>query len=192
MKIGEYIFRQIKATGVDHIFGIPGDFSLPLWRAVEAAGLQPIVVTHEPSAGFAADAYARLRGLGAALVTFGAGGLNMVNPIAQAFAERSPVLVVSGAPEIRDRDTDALLHHRVKTFESQVIVYREVTAATAVLEDPATALAEIDRVLATILERKRPGYRGGKNSLPGKSLTLCWPLHGPGRFGGGPKDGREC
>lgn len=158
MKIGEYIFRQIKARGVDHIFGIPGDFSLPLWRAVEAAGLQPIVVTHEPSAGFAADAYARLRGLGAALVTFGAGGLNMVNPIAQAFAERSPVLVVSGAPEIRDRDTDALLHHRVKTFESQVIVYREVTAATAVLEDPATALAEIDRVLATILERKRPGY----------------------------------
>ena len=158
MKIGEYLFRQIKARGVDHTFGIPGDFAIPLWSAQEAAGLQPVVVTHEPSAGFAADAYARLRGLGSALVTFGAGGLNMVNPIAQAFAERSPVLVVSGAPEIKDRDMDALFHHRVKTFESQVNVYREVTASVAVLHDPATALAEIDRVLATVLERKRPGY----------------------------------
>ncbi len=158
MKIGEYLFRQIKSSGVDHTFGIPGDFAIPLWRSQESAGLQPVVVTHEPSAGFAADAYARLRGLGVALVTFGAGGLNTVNAIAQAFAERSPVLVVSGAPEIKDRDTDALLHHRVKTFESQVNVYREVTASVAVLRDPSTALAEIDRVLATILEKKRPGY----------------------------------
>ncbi|MFQ5881005.1 MAG: alpha-keto acid decarboxylase family protein [Candidatus Methylomirabilales bacterium] len=158
MKIGEYLFRQVKAKGVDHTFGIPGDFSLPLWEAQEAAGLQPVVVSHEPSAGFAADAYARLRGLGVALVTFGAGGLNMVNPIAQAYAERSPVLVLSGAPEIRDRDLDALLHHRVKTFESQFNVYREVTAAAAVLHDPATALGEIDRVLTTILHLKRPGY----------------------------------
>ncbi len=158
MKIGEYLFRQLKARGVDHTFGVPGDFSLPLWQVQEAAGLQPVLVTHEPSAGFAADAYARLRGLGTALVTFGAGGLNMVNSIAQAYAERSPVVVVSGAPEIRERDVDALLHHRVKTFESQLNVYREVTAAAAALHDASTALAEIDRVLATILERKRPGY----------------------------------
>ncbi|MFQ5847960.1 MAG: alpha-keto acid decarboxylase family protein [Candidatus Methylomirabilales bacterium] len=158
MKIGAYLFRQIKARGVEHIFGIPGDFALPLWEAQEAAGLRPVVVTHEPSAGFAADAYARLRGLGVALVTFGAGGLNMVNPIAQAYAEKSPVLVLSGAPEIRDRDLDALLHHRVKTFESQLHVYREVAAAAAVIHDPTTALREIDRVLATILQLKRPGY----------------------------------
>ncbi len=158
MKIGEYLFRQIKARGVDHIFGIPGDFAIPLWRAQQAAGLQPVVVTHEPSAGFAADAYARLRGLGVALVTFGAGGLNMVNAIAQAYAERSPVLVVSGAPEIKGRDLDALLHHRVKTFDSQLNVFREVTVEALALHDPSTAMATIDRLLATILERKRPGY----------------------------------
>ncbi len=158
MKIGEYLFHQIKVRGIDHTFGIPGDFALPLWQAQEAVGLQAVVMTHEPSAGFAADAYARLRGLGVAMVTFGAGGLNMVNPIGQAYAERSPVLVVSGAPEIKDRDLDALLHHRVKNFESQLNVYREVTAAAVALNDSTTALGEIDRVLATILQLKRPGY----------------------------------
>ncbi|MFQ5656338.1 MAG: alpha-keto acid decarboxylase family protein [Candidatus Methylomirabilales bacterium] len=158
MKIGEYLFRQVRAKGVDHTFGIPGDFAIPLWRVQEAEGLQPVVVTHEPSAGFAADAYARLRGLGVAMVTFGAGGLNMVNPIGQAYAERSPVLVISGAPEISGRDRDALVHHRVKTFESQLNVYREVTAEAVALNDPDTALGEVDRVLDTILQLKRPGY----------------------------------
>lgn len=158
MKIGEYLFTRLRQQGVGHVFGIPGDFALPLYGALDSSGLAPIVVTHEPGAGFAADAYARLRGLGVALVTFGAGGLNMVNAIAQAYAERSPVLVVSGAPEIRGRRVDVLLHHRVKTFESQHDVYREITGASAALDDPATAVAEIDRVLDVVLRTKRPGY----------------------------------
>jgi len=147
MRVGEYLFHRLKALGVRHTFGIPGDFVLPLYQALERTPIQPIVVTHEPSAGFAADAYARIKGLGVALVTYGAGALNMVNATAQAYAERSPVLVVSGAPEIHDRRLDALVHHKVRTFESQLIVYREITCAAAALNDPRTALEEIDRVL---------------------------------------------
>ena len=158
MRVGEYLFHRLKALGVRHTFGIPGDFVLPLYQALERTSIQPIVVTHEPSAGFAADAYARIKGLGVALVTYGAGALNMVNAIAQAYAERSPVLVVSGAPEIHDRRLDALVHHKVRTFESQLIVYREITCAAAALNDPRTALEEIDRVLDAISRRKRPGY----------------------------------
>ena len=169
MRVGEYLFHRIKALGVEHTFGIPGDFALPLWRAQETSGLRPVVMTHEPSAGFAADAYARLRGLGVALVTYGAGGLNMVNPIAQAYAEKSPVLVVSGAPEIKNRDLDALLHHRVKTFDSQLKVYREVTEAAVAVNDPASALSDIDRVLATVLKLKRPGYLEIPRDLVGAS-----------------------
>lgn len=158
MLIGEYLFHRLKEHGVRHTFGIPGDFVLPLYQALEGSGVEPVVVTHEPSAGFAADAYARLRGLGAALVTFGAGALNMVNSIAQAYAEKSPVLVISGAPEIRNRNLDALIHHKVRSFESQHAIYREVTIASAVLNDPGTALAEIDRVFEAVLRFKRPGY----------------------------------
>jgi len=158
MRVGEYLFRRLKALGVRHTFGIPGDFVLPLYQALERTPIKPIVVTHEPSAGFAADAYARLKDLGVALVTYGAGALNMVNAIAQAYAERSPVLVVSGAPEIRDRRLDALVHHKVRTFESQLTVYREITCAAAALNDPRMALEEIDRVLEAMSRWKRPGY----------------------------------
>jgi indolepyruvate decarboxylase len=158
MRVGEYLFKRLRELGVQHTFGIPGDFVLPLYQALERTPIRPIVVTHEPSAGFAADAYARLKGLGVALVTFGAGALNMVNSIAQAYAERSPVLVVSGAPEIQGRRLDALVHHKVRTFESQLMVYREISCAAAALNDPRTALEEIDGVLDAILRWKRPGY----------------------------------
>src|SRR5574341_1861305 len=159
MELCRHLFARFKAAGVRHVFGIPGDFFLPFFRALEEEpGLDPVILTHEPSVGYAADAYARIRGLGVAAVTYGAGALNMVNAIAQAYAERSPVLVLSGAPEISHRDPDALLHHRVKTFASQLRVYREVTGLAVTLDDPAHAIAEVDRVIDSVLASKRPGY----------------------------------
>ncbi len=158
MNVGEYLFRRLKHAGVEHVFGIPGDFVLPHFRFAEEADVSLVVTTHEPGAGFAADAYARLRGLGVALTTFGAGGLNMINPIAQAYAERSPVLVVSGAPEIHGRQPDALFHHRVKGYESQLHAYREVTAVAVAPSDPLLAAEAIDLVLDVVLRTKRPGY----------------------------------
>ncbi len=131
MNVGEYLFRRLEELGVGHLFGIPGDFVVPHFRVAADVGLQIVVTTHEPGAGFAADAYARLAGLGAVLTTYGAGALNMVNAIAQAYAEKSPVLVVSGAPEVQGRRIDALFHHRVKGYDSQLNVYREITGAAA-------------------------------------------------------------
>jgi TPP-dependent 2-oxoacid decarboxylase len=158
VEIAAYLFDRLYASGVRHTFGVPGDFVLPLYAAQARSRLATVVVTHEPSAGFAADAYARVRGLGVAIGTYGAGALNMVNAIAEAYAEHSPVLVISGAPEIRGRNPDALLHHRVKRFDSQLAIYREITAASAVLEDAVSAADEIERVLETMLRLKRPGY----------------------------------
>ena len=57
-----------------------------------------ITMTHEPGAGFAADAYSRLNGIGLVCVTYCVGGLNVLNAIAGAYAEKSPVVVISGAP----------------------------------------------------------------------------------------------
>jgi len=158
MKIAEYIFKQLKAHGVQHSFGIPGDFILPLYAAQEASGIKCIVMTHEPSAGYAADVYARLKGLGLATVTYGAGALNMVNAVALAYAEESPVLVLTGAPEVKFRNPNMLFHHRVKTFETQHNVYREVTASSAVINDESTAIHDIDRVIETTRALSRPGY----------------------------------
>ncbi len=158
MRIADYIFKRLKEEGVEYTFGIPGDFILPLYAAQERCGMKTVVVTHEPSAGFAADVYARLNGLGVAIVTQGVGALNMVNPIALAYAEESPVIVLAGAPEIHQRDPDALFHHRVKHHETQLRVYREVTASTAVLNDELSAISEIDRVIETTKKLSRPGY----------------------------------
>ena len=117
-----------------------------------------IVCAHEPGVGFAADAYARLKGLGVALVTYGPGALNTLNPVACAYAEQSPLLVVSGGPEVAMRRPELHLHHVVKTFESQLQIYREVTVDAAVLDDAESAPETIDRVLRNVVKWKRPGY----------------------------------
>ena len=95
-------------------------------------------VVHEPAAGYAADAYARVRGFGALVVTYGAGALNLVNAVAQAYAERSPVLVISGAPETYVRRGDLMVHHGIRTFDTQVNIFAELCVATAVLDDPSS------------------------------------------------------
>jgi indolepyruvate decarboxylase len=133
---------------------------LPVYAIQQDLGFPTVVCCHEPGVGFAADAYARLRGLGVALVTYGPGALNLLNPVACAYAEQSPLLVVSGGPEmeLRHGEHEVHLHHVVKTYESQLHIFREVTVDAAVLGEPATAPQQIDRVLRNVVSLKRPGY----------------------------------
>jgi indolepyruvate decarboxylase len=93
-------------------------------------------------------------------VTYGPGALNLLNPVACAYAEQSPLLVVSGGPEmeLRHGEHEVHLHHVVKTYESQLHIFREVTVDAAVLGDPASAPNLIDRVLRNVVSLKRPGY----------------------------------
>ncbi|MGP0063584.1 MAG: alpha-keto acid decarboxylase family protein [Isosphaeraceae bacterium] len=158
MNLTEYLFHRLRELGVGHTFGIPGDFVLPVYAVQEQVGMPTVVCAHEPGVGFAADAYARFRGLGVALVTYGPGALNTLNPVACAYAEQSPLLVVSGGPEIVLRRPELNLHHVIKTFESQLQIYREVTVDAAILDDPTSAPETIDRVLRRVVESKRPGY----------------------------------
>lgn len=158
MPMGQFLFAYLHRRGVRHCFGVPGDFALPTFAWLEKSPIQNITMTHEPGAGFAADAYSRLNGIGLVAVTYCVGGLNVLNAIAGAYAEKSPVVVVSGAPGREDRKTDPLLHHKVKTFETQRRVYDEVTVASAVLLDEERAAAEIVRCVEACLEHKRPVY----------------------------------
>ncbi len=172
MKLADYIFERIEKTGVEHTFGIPGDFVLPFYAAQARTNLKTVVLTHEPSVGYAADAYARLRGLGVALVTYGAGGLNMINPVGLAYAEESPLLVISGAPETRFRKDKPQLHHCVKNFNTQHDVFAQVTESTSIVDNIKTAQGEIDRVFDTTLKLSRPGYIELPRDMVNQELEL--------------------
>jgi indolepyruvate decarboxylase len=93
-----------------------------------------------------------------AAITYGAGAFNLVNPIAGAYAERTPVVVLSGAPSRAERSSGLLVHHQARTLDSQLNVYREITCDQAVLDDPATATADIARVLRSCREHSQPVY----------------------------------
>ena len=133
---------------------------LPFYKVIEESGILPhFTLSHEPAVGFAADAAARYHlGLGVAVVTYGAGALNLVNAVAGAYAERSPVVVVSGAPGARERTSGLSLHHQARTVDSQAAIYREITCDQAFLSDADGAPAEINRVLRAALERSLPVY----------------------------------
>ncbi|HVO27869.1 MAG TPA: thiamine pyrophosphate-binding protein, partial [Candidatus Margulisiibacteriota bacterium] len=145
--IAKYLIERLYAGGVRHVFGVPGDYVLSFLHELEQSPLQVINTCDEQGAGFAADAYARLGGLGAVCITYCVGGLKVANTTAQAFAEKSPVVVISGAPGTGERVKNPLLHHRVRDFDTQLKVFEQLTVAATVLNDPQTAFREIDRVL---------------------------------------------
>ncbi|MEM7590312.1 MAG: thiamine pyrophosphate-binding protein [Cyanobacteria bacterium P01_A01_bin.83] len=157
-RLAPHIFELLHQQGVQHAFGIPGDFALTLYDALAESQIEPIVMTHEPGVGFAADAYSRIRGLGLAVVTYSVGGLNMVNAIAGAYAEKSPLIVLSGSPGVQERRERDLLHHKVKTFDTQRRVYQEITLYNAILDNLATADEEIHRAIDYATTFKRPVY----------------------------------
>ncbi|KIZ41109.1 MULTISPECIES: indolepyruvate/phenylpyruvate decarboxylase [Rhodopseudomonas] len=158
--LAQALLDALKDHGAKEIFGIPGDFVLPFFKVIEESGTLPyFTLSHEPAVGFAADAAARYHGgIGVAAVTYGAGAFNLVNSIAGAYAERSPVVVIAGAPGARERASGYLLHHQVRTVDTQLAVFREFTCDQAVLTDPATAPAEIARVLRSAMELSLPVY----------------------------------
>ena len=154
------LLQALKDHGAREIFGIPGDFVLPLYKVIEESGILPhYTLSHEPGVGFAADAAARYHsGLAVAVVTFGAGAFNLVNAVAGAYAERSPVVVVAGAPGARERASGFVLHHQARSVDTQLAVYREITCDQAVLTDAAAAPGAIARALRNAREHSLPVY----------------------------------
>ncbi|HXH02038.1 MAG TPA: indolepyruvate/phenylpyruvate decarboxylase [Candidatus Competibacteraceae bacterium] len=160
MNIAQALLTALKTHGAREIFGIPGDFALPFFKVIEESQILPLyTLSHEPGVGFAADAAARLNcTLGVAAITYGAGAFNLVNPVAAAYAEKSPLVVISGAPGAAEGGKGLLLHHQAKTLDSQFRVFQEITCDQARLDDPAKAPQEIARVLRSCRSQSRPVY----------------------------------
>jgi len=159
MALGDFLVAYLKRHGVTHIFGLPGDLVLGLFhRFGRDRALEIVTFSHEPSVGFAADGYARsTRRLGVVCVTYGAGGNNVVNPVAGAYAEQVPILVVSGGPGEAEQKLSGI-HHQAKDVESQWRIFQQVTCAAQIIEHPERAALEIHEVVRKIAMERRPGY----------------------------------
>jgi indolepyruvate decarboxylase len=160
MKLGDFLVAYLRKIGVRHVFGIPGDLALKLFFALgRKHDLEILTLSHEPGVGFAADGYARATGkIGVICVTYGAGGHNMVNPVAGSFSERVPLLIFSGGPGEEERKLGTLIHHQAREIESQHRIYEEVTCASHVLTDPRTAAEDLHEVVQAVWAEQRPGY----------------------------------
>ncbi|MCW6038765.1 alpha-keto acid decarboxylase family protein [Spirulina subsalsa FACHB-351] len=158
--IGQYLVEQLEALGIGHIFGVPGDYVLKFMDLLLESSLELVGTCNELNAGYAADAYARLKGVGAVCVTYGVGGLSLVNAIAGAYAEQVPLIVISGAPPTTAHQNlwnPLLLHHTTGDYNLQQSVLEKVTVAAVTLT-PDQATQQIDQTLAACLRYKRPVY----------------------------------
>ncbi|MBU0683709.1 MAG: alpha-keto acid decarboxylase family protein, partial [Candidatus Omnitrophica bacterium] len=156
--VADYLVSRLYEIGVKHIFGVPGDYVLEFFQCLEKSPIKVITNCNELNAGYSADAYARLNGIGAVCVTYGVGGLSLCNAVMGSFAERVPVIVISGSPPTQEAKYNHLLHHTIGDMNRQLEIYEKATAFAVSLKDPAQAPYKIDDAIETCLKFKRPVY----------------------------------
>lgn len=159
-RIGEFLLRRLEEAGVRHLFGVPGDYNLEFMQQLEDRGSPAWIGNcNELNASYAADAYARINGLGAMSVTHGVGALSAINGIGGAYCEHVPVICIAGSLPLRAIQRGDLMHHTMADREKgdMLRVFSEVTVAQARLY-PENAASEIDRLILTSWRRKLPSY----------------------------------
>ena len=171
--VAEYLLTRLKQLGVDHIFGVPGDFVLGLFNEIIKSDVTYVGTCNELNAAYAADGYARIRGMGAFTSTYGVGEMSAINGIAGAFAERVPVVVITGSPATTHFKLRPLLHHTMGDYQIPLRMYERITVASTQIPSGACAPSEIDRVLTACLTHQQPVYI----SLPADSVRM--PCHAP-------------
>jgi indolepyruvate decarboxylase len=166
--IGDFLLRRLQEVGIRHLFGVPGDYNLGLMQQLEDRG-EPAWIgnCNELNASYATDAYARINGIGAMIVTHGVGTLSAVNGIAGAYSEHVPVILISGSLPLRAIQRGDLMHHTLVDREKGNLsrIFAEITEAQARLT-PENAVAEIDRLILTAWRRKRPVYLELPSDIP--------------------------
>ncbi|MGV3041789.1 alpha-keto acid decarboxylase family protein [Staphylococcus rostri] len=157
-RVGQYLVASMHAAGVNEIFGVPGDFNLAFLDDIVAhPSVKWIGNTNELNASYAADGYARVNGLGALVTTFGVGELSAVNGIAGAYAERVPVIAITGAPTRAVEKAGKYVHHSLGegTFDDYRKMFTHITATQGYIT-PENATSEIPRLIQTAVDERRP------------------------------------
>ena len=189
--IGDFLLSRLQDAGITEIIGVPGDFNLNLIEQIDAReGIRFVGTCNELNAAYAADGYARSRGLGALLTTYGVGELSALNGIAGAAAEHVPMVSIAGAPPLYATEARYDLHHSMGdgNFENILSSVGQITAA-AVRITPHNAVEEIDRALHTALREKRPVHIQVPSDIthltieaPQEPLDITWPASDPERL----------
>ncbi|ORY06850.1 pyruvate decarboxylase isozyme [Basidiobolus meristosporus CBS 931.73] len=160
MTVSKYLILRLKEIGIDDLFSVPGDFNLVFLDRVQDSGLINLIGDcNELNASYAADGYARVKGVGAIITTFGVGELSAVNGIAGSYSEMVPVVKITGTPNTKSQASGALLHHTLGNgdFRAFQKMFSHITVTNTTLL-PHNAAAEIDRVLTECVQKVRPVY----------------------------------
>lgn len=158
--VADYLLDRLADCGVDHLFGVPGDYNLQfLDHVIAHRTLRWVGCTNELNAAYAADGYARMQGCGALLTTYGVGEISALNGVAGSFAEYVPLLHIVGAPCTGAQQRRECLHHTLG--DGDFDHFRQMSAPISVAQGVLTArnaCQEIDRVLQAVIQQRRPGY----------------------------------
>jgi indolepyruvate decarboxylase len=160
MSVGEFLLRRLREAGVEHAFGVPGDYNLELLQQMEDTGtLTWMGACNELNASYAADGYARLNGLSALIVTNAVGALSAINGIAGAYSEHVPIVCICGSIPLKSIERGLGMHHTMAdgTWDRFIGSFAQVTAAQARIT-PHNAVTEIDRLITTAWHDKLPVY----------------------------------
>ena len=158
--VAEYAVDRIAALGIRHVFGLPGDYSFPINDAIEDhPELKWILSSNELNAAYSADGYARVHGAAILTSTFGVGELSALNGLMGCMAERLPVFHLVGAPSSRIMRARRVMHHSLGDgrYDHFIPIMAAASCAHAVL-DPVNAVAELERVIGSVLLERRPAY----------------------------------
>lgn len=174
--VGEYLLIRLKEIGVDQLFGVPGDFVMGFLNLVMKSEIEYIGTCNELNAAYAADGYARIKGIGAFASTFGVGELSAINGVAGSFAERVPVVVITGSPSTINFRNQPLLHHTLGDYQIPLKMYEKITVASTQLDNVEIAPTEIDRVLLSCIQHQQPVYISIPSDVVGMKCKKPEPL----------------
>lgn len=160
VSLAQYLFTRLRQLGVGSVHGVPGDYFLRALDHLEPSGLRWIGNCNELNAGYAADGYAKVKGISALMTTYGVGEISALNAVAGSYAEYSPVVHIVGCPARKHYASKSMVHHSLGDGNMKVFaeVYKKFTVAQAALHDPESAPRLIDRTLKRCIKEGRPIY----------------------------------
>jgi indolepyruvate decarboxylase len=156
----EHVLSRLYDLGIRDVFGVPGDYAFPVNDAIcNSTQLRWIGCCNELNAAYAADGYARVKGLGALCTTYGVGELSALNGIAGSFAEHLPIFHLVGTPNMATQAGRAAMHHTLGNGEYDLFqrITEPVVCASAVMT-PQNVAYETERLIAAALYHRRPVY----------------------------------